>query len=177
MSEEKIKSMVDRFLRWKLPEDFRPDAGISFKRDFNEHTAHPMKHEPSGTNLLNASQAEAMIRFITNIGDDMAQNHINGGAYRRISDDEWRQLWGDENKLCDWHEGVGYVIYDEIARQQHLSKMARPTKERLPYDLRLQVGKALDRLVCDESTPEQVDKFISVFAEFGLSISASTPTK
>lgn len=47
----------------------------------------------------------------------------------------------------------------------------------LPYDLRLQIGKALDRLVCDESTPEQVDKFISVFAEFGLSISASTPTK
>lgn len=65
MTEEQIKSMVDRFLQWKLPEDFAPDNGISFKRDFNEHTAHPMKHEPTGTNLLTAAQAEAMIRFIT----------------------------------------------------------------------------------------------------------------
>lgn len=49
--------------------------------------------------------------------------------------------------------------------------------DRLPYDLRLQIGKALDRLVCAESTTEQVDKFISVFADFGLSISSlSTPT-
>ncbi|WP_236761822.1 helix-turn-helix domain-containing protein [Agrobacterium tumefaciens] len=51
----------------------------------------------------------------------------------------------------------------------------RQAKERLPYDLRLQVGKALDRLVCDDSTPEQVDKFIGVFAEFGLSISPTNP--
>jgi hypothetical protein len=65
MTEEQIKSMAERFLQWKLPEDFSPDCGISFKREFNEHTAHPMKHEPTGTNLLTAAQAEAMIRFIT----------------------------------------------------------------------------------------------------------------
>ncbi len=65
MKEEQIKSMVERFLQWKLPEDFLPDGGISFKSEFNEHTAHPMKHEPTGTNLLTAAQAEAMIRFIT----------------------------------------------------------------------------------------------------------------
>lgn len=48
---------------------------------------------------------------------------------------------------------------------------------RAPYELRLQIGKALDRLVCEDSTPEQVDKFIAVFAEFGLSItSPSTPS-
>lgn len=41
---------------------------------------------------------------------------------------------------------------------------------RLPYELRLTMGKALDRLVCNESTPEQVDSFVNVFAEFGLSI-------
>ncbi|MGV2110141.1 hypothetical protein ACQZ46_02565 [Agrobacterium salinitolerans] len=65
MTEEQIKHMADRFLQWRLPEDFAPDCGISFKRDFNEHTAHPMKHEPSGTNLLDARQAEAMVEFIT----------------------------------------------------------------------------------------------------------------
>lgn len=65
MNEEKIKHMVDRFLQWKLPVDFHPDAGITFKPDFNEHTDHPMKHEPVGTNLLTADQAKEMIRFIT----------------------------------------------------------------------------------------------------------------
>lgn len=64
MTDEQIKQMTVRFLSWKLPEDFRPDAGISFKPTFNEHTQWPMRHEPSGTNLLNYTQAEAMIRHL-----------------------------------------------------------------------------------------------------------------
>lgn len=60
MTEQQIKHMVDRFLGWKLPENFTPDAGISFKKTFNDHTAHPMKHEPSGTNLFDATQADAL---------------------------------------------------------------------------------------------------------------------
>lgn len=64
MTPSQIKYMVDRFLGWKLPEDFHPDAGISFKPTFNEHTAHPMKHEPSGTNLFHVGQAEAMVRYM-----------------------------------------------------------------------------------------------------------------
>lgn len=64
MTDEQIKRMVDRFLGWRLPENFSPDAGISFKRTFNEHTAHPMKHEPSGTNLFDATQADAMVRYM-----------------------------------------------------------------------------------------------------------------
>lgn len=59
-----IKRLVDRFLMWKLPEDFSPDAGISFKAAFNEHLPVPMKHEPIGTNLLDARQAEAMLRYV-----------------------------------------------------------------------------------------------------------------
>lgn len=64
MNDEQIKHMVNRFLSWRLPEDFRPDAGISFKADYNEHTSHPMKHEPTGTNLFDATQAEAMVRHM-----------------------------------------------------------------------------------------------------------------
>lgn len=56
--------MVNRFLGWKLPEDFHPDAGISFKAEFNEHTAHPMKHQPTGTNLFNFEQAKAMLEYV-----------------------------------------------------------------------------------------------------------------
>ena len=64
MTDEQIKYMVDRFLGWKLPEEFNPDGGVSFKKTFNEHTAHPMKYEPSGTNLLDATQATAMVRHM-----------------------------------------------------------------------------------------------------------------
>jgi len=64
MKDQEIKQIVSRFLAWKLPPDFSPDGGISFKADFNENTPHPMRHEPSGTNLLNYQQAEAMIRHI-----------------------------------------------------------------------------------------------------------------
>lgn len=65
MNDDQIKYMVNRFLSWRLPEPFRPDAGITFKAEFNEHTAHPMKHQPVGTNLFDAQQAEAMIRYLT----------------------------------------------------------------------------------------------------------------
>lgn len=64
MEKKPIDVMVDRFLGWKLPEDFAPDGGISFKRDYNEHTAHPMKHEPIGTNLLTANQAKEMLEYV-----------------------------------------------------------------------------------------------------------------
>lgn len=63
-AQAKVKHMVDRFLAWKLPENFNPDAGISFKPEFNEQTAHPTRHQPTGTNLFDARQAEAMIRHM-----------------------------------------------------------------------------------------------------------------
>jgi hypothetical protein len=71
MTEAQIRYMVERFLGWRLPDNFNPDAGISFKRDFNEHTAHPMKHEPVGTNLFDAVQTEAMVRYLV---DGMPQS-------------------------------------------------------------------------------------------------------
>jgi len=60
-----IKIMVDKFLCWKLPEHFRPDAGISFTPEYNvEYMAAqgkpPCRHEPVGTNLFSADQAEQM---------------------------------------------------------------------------------------------------------------------
>ncbi|MBZ9922732.1 hypothetical protein LB579_34320, partial [Mesorhizobium sp. BR1-1-7] len=61
LTEDQIKHMVQRFLQWRLPENFNPDGGISFKAAFNEHTAHPMKFTPVGTNLFDAAQATAMV--------------------------------------------------------------------------------------------------------------------
>ena len=62
MTNEQIKYMVDRFLRWRLPETFSPDGGISFSPTFNGGT---MRHEPVGTNVLSAVEAEAMVRHMT----------------------------------------------------------------------------------------------------------------
>lgn len=57
--------MVDRFLSWKLPDDFCPDAGITFKRTYNEASPFgPSTHEPIGTNLLTAEQARAMLEHV-----------------------------------------------------------------------------------------------------------------
>ena len=71
--KDRIDEMVDRFLGWKLPDDFCPDGGISFER---EHSAEymakrgkpPLRHEPIGTNLFTAAQAEAMIKHM--LGDE-----------------------------------------------------------------------------------------------------------
>lgn len=62
--QRQVDHMVEQFLRWKLPADFCPDGGISFKREFNEHTQYPSVHEPSGTNLFNVEQAKAMVLFM-----------------------------------------------------------------------------------------------------------------
>ncbi len=71
--EEQIKQMVTRFLGWKLPEDFHPDDGISFEPFFNvewnaKQGKPPQRRTPTGTNLFNATQAEAMVRYM--LGDD-----------------------------------------------------------------------------------------------------------
>lgn len=58
-----ISEMVNRFLGWKLPKTFCPDAGITFKPDYNENTPWPMKHEPTGTNLFNAIEAKSMFEY------------------------------------------------------------------------------------------------------------------
>lgn len=57
VSNDTINTMIDRFLGWRLPENFRPDAGITFTR--------PDCHEwPTGTNLFDADQARHMIRYM-----------------------------------------------------------------------------------------------------------------
>jgi len=69
ITDEQLKNMVDAFLGWRLPLDFNPDAGISFEPEFNvEYMAKqgkpPMRHTPTGTNLFDADQARAMIKYI-----------------------------------------------------------------------------------------------------------------
>ena len=70
--QAKVDKMVARFLNWKLPENFKPDAGITFNPEYNiEYMAMlgepPMRHEPTGTNLFDADQAREMIQHMLGI--------------------------------------------------------------------------------------------------------------
>lgn len=65
MEKTQIDKMVDRFLGWKLPKDFCPDAGISFKPTKPyEGDEYGNSWWPIGTNLLTADQARAMIEHM-----------------------------------------------------------------------------------------------------------------
>lgn len=57
-----MKDIVDKFLCWKLPTDFAPDCGITFTNKPDARGYAPAW--PTGTNLLMAYQAEAMLREI-----------------------------------------------------------------------------------------------------------------
>lgn len=65
--EEEVKTMVDRFLVWKLPADFNPDGGISYTRP---NYAPNVDATPTGTNLLTAVQAESMVRHMLGLSQD-----------------------------------------------------------------------------------------------------------
>jgi len=61
MTEDQVKHMVNRFLGWKLPPNFNPDGGISYTRP---NYAPEVDATPTGTNLFDAMQADAMVRYM-----------------------------------------------------------------------------------------------------------------
>ena len=61
MAKTMIDKMVDRFLGWKLPQDFGPDCGISFTPFHPNGTT---RFEPVGTNLFTADQARSMVKHM-----------------------------------------------------------------------------------------------------------------
>jgi hypothetical protein len=63
MTNEQIKHMTGRFLSWKLPGNFNPDNGITAQRP---NYGPGVLWEPMGTNLLDYTQAEEMVRHMIN---------------------------------------------------------------------------------------------------------------
>lgn len=70
--EDLVDQMVDRFLGWKLPQNFSPDAGIKFTKPecLYPHIEHPEHLWPTGTNLLDADQAKTMVRYLLGIDEE-----------------------------------------------------------------------------------------------------------
>lgn len=82
MSKTMINKMVDRFLGWKLPKDFAPDAGISFKPTKPDGYDEPGCW-PTGTNLLTAEQAREMVKHMLAdaLPNDTYATEEEGAAY------------------------------------------------------------------------------------------------
>lgn len=73
--EPDIADMVNRFLGWKLPKDFSPDCGITFKH--NETWGEYPNGWPIGTNLFTADQAKAMFEhcLLSTVQQEPAKQH------------------------------------------------------------------------------------------------------
>jgi hypothetical protein len=74
--EEIIKEATNRFLRWKLPDTFRPDGGISYD---------PNVCETVGTHVFTAQEATEMFRFcledtITTFADEIRKVAYEAGV-------------------------------------------------------------------------------------------------
>lgn len=71
MTEEQIKHLVDRFLGWTLPEGFKPDNGIRYTPPHGCWSS-----PPTGTNLFDATQADAMVRHMVKGASALAWQSI-----------------------------------------------------------------------------------------------------
>lgn len=105
LTKEQIKRMVDRFLSWRLPNDFSPDGGISFEPIGNAGTGNAYTRQPTGTNLLDYNQATAMVahmlegipnpalvQWAVDRWNDEVKNRPLQNVHRRSLDDAWRQV-------------------------------------------------------------------------------------
>ena len=91
--EALVKRMANRFLMWKLPQPWHPDAGVKFVSPYADE---PMRsrHWPVGTNLLDATQAEAMVRYMLGIGckhhpDKQIRDTLDGDPLCQECCDKW----------------------------------------------------------------------------------------
>lgn len=105
-----IEHMVDRFLGWRLPDNFSPDAGISFKRGYSENPPWPAiwAPMPTGTNLFDATQAAEMVRYMI---DDEALSCLTPPKQDGARDstvgaepEAWRLFDGPVGGWLIWHD-------------------------------------------------------------------------
>lgn len=104
MNAAQIKHMVDRFLIWKLPDDFSPDGGIHFDRVSNSGTPHAYRHEPVGTNLFTATQATKMVEHMV---ADMPADLL---PYQQRVIDERDELAARLGKLEAYLMGAAFTL-------------------------------------------------------------------
>lgn len=93
-------AMVSRFLSWKLPQDFAPDSFVRF----NQIMAREVNSWPTGTNLLHAGQARAMLEHVLGAPPDQAVIHLTP---HEVQSGSTRVDWAEGliRQLPETHDG------------------------------------------------------------------------
>ncbi len=89
--------MVDRFLSWRLPEDFCPDGYIAFNKD------RASDHQwPVGTNLFTATQAREMLESVFQEAGSVGAPKFTKGPwqYLQAGDEESPYNVGEPLTIC-----------------------------------------------------------------------------
>ena len=116
LSNSVTSEMVGRFLSWKLPADFNPDAGISF---FSNHE-YDSPYWPSGTNLLHAGQVEEMLKHVAG-GDPVMPSPLRLLTFCVLVLRNGFTVTGES--ACASPENFDAEIGRNIARQNAVSKV------------------------------------------------------
>lgn len=100
-----IDEMVNRFLCWKLPKDFGPDAGIRFAP--GPLQTHDGPYWPIGTNLFHAGQAQEMFRHCLPVFSLAAQDVLTERR-RQIEAEGWTPEHDDAHKAGSLGRAGGF---------------------------------------------------------------------
>ena len=103
MTKDQIKHMVHRFLGWRLPENFSPDNGINFTPLGNVGTPHEYRRDPIGTNLLDATQATEMVRYMV---AEMPVSKEETGWLIERSNGSQPLWWGPPCSRWEWQQAL-----------------------------------------------------------------------
>lgn len=110
------KGMVDRFLCWKLPQDFCPDNGIVFNPPRDGFSS---PYWPSGTNLLHAGQAEKMLQHVIGGAPVLPPLHLLTFCVLVLKNGF--TVTGES--ACVSPENFDYEIGRKVARQNAVAKI------------------------------------------------------
>lgn len=144
-TEDQIRHMVDRFLGWRVPSNFNPDAGITYTP---ARQLPGIDRRPSGTNLLDATQAEAMLRYIV---DGMLSPHSRPESAATPPTDE--QTADDLGHIEVWYRGFKAGAKWQRANLAATPPVSRPHRAPIAGPIEFDQGMLKRDATLDESVP------------------------
>jgi hypothetical protein len=153
-----FKTLVNRFLAWPLPATVAADGCAT-----NPNYAFPR----SGTNLLNADEAEAMLKHV--LDNEVLQPQ--GGQTQ-----QWRRVWEGSGPQRGWHicEGRQKIAYlgDQLFGESVnalIDEHNKSVQVNRPINPRLMLSVMLPEDLTEDQQLEIIDK---VFANNGTGVGA-----
>jgi hypothetical protein len=122
MNQSDVGHLVSRFLGWKLPQDFNPDCGISFKRhgDYEHPVMGVHRYEPIGTNLFTAEQARVMFEHCLE-GLTHPQPQITRERLLAALKEAWRQGMQESADECLGNANIHRADLEAILAELSIS--------------------------------------------------------